>query len=206
MIIYLAFGELDSWLALDPLGRLLSRGSVDVEVRPMLGSLGNIVTRSKEGESDPLADYKARRARARNRAGQRELARYCDMLGITSHQGQREIEPVMLSLGLLWINRQSGDWFEFCRAAFEQTFREMGDIESLAGVTKLISAVDVSPGGFEEFVDAERAKLIDDAGELLEQGLLSAPAFVVDGEIFHGREHLPLVGWMLQGRSGKPPV
>ena len=67
-------------------------------------------------------------------------------------------------------------------------------------------ALDRYDGGFEEFVDAERAKLVDGAGELLEQGLLSAPAFVVDGEIFHGREHLPLVGWMLHGRSGKPPV
>ena len=60
--------------------------------------------------------------------------------------------------------------------------------------------------GFAEFVDAEKESLLAEVDILLEQGLLSAPAFVLDDQIFHGREHLPLIGWMLAGSQGTPPV
>ena len=70
----------------------------------------------------------------------------------------------------------------------------------------LISRAGVSTKGFGGFVDSERCALIDRTDVLLEQGLLSAPAFVLEEEIFHGREHLPLIRWMLEGSGGTPPV
>ena len=78
MIIYLNFGELDSWLTLKPLRGLLTEISFDVEVRPMLGSVGNVVGQSALGDPDPLRVYKERRAEARRQATFRELERQCE--------------------------------------------------------------------------------------------------------------------------------
>ena len=206
MIFYLTFGELESWLTLKPLGQLLAETAVDVEVRPMLGSLGNVVSQVKPGELDPLAEYKARRAAARRQARRRELDRQCDSLGIAAGQAERKIDPTMLSLGLLWMNRGAGDWADYCYRAFQRTFRDTADVESQSVVAALISAAGVSTKGFGGFVDSERCALIDGTDVLLEQGLLSAPAFVLEGEIFHGREHLPLIRWMLERSGGTPPV
>ena len=83
MIFYLTFGELDSWLTLEPLGQLMAETPINVEVRPMLRSLGNVVSQAKRGEIDPLAGYKKRRAAAHKQASRRELARQCDSLGIS---------------------------------------------------------------------------------------------------------------------------
>ena len=77
MIFYLNFCELESWLTLDPLGRLREETHIEIEVRPMISSLGNIVNEVKPGELDPLFEYKARRAVARAHAGRRELVRQC---------------------------------------------------------------------------------------------------------------------------------
>ena len=206
MIFYLTFGELDSWLTLEPLGQLMAETPINVEVRPMLRSLGNVVSEAKRGEIDPLAGYKMRRAGAHKQASKRELARQCDRLGISAEQALRKIDPTMLSLGLLWINRGANGWFDYCQRAFLQTFRENGDVESLAAVAAMISETGASTEGFEGFAASERSTLLEGADALLEQGLLSAPVFVLEGEIFHGREHLPLIRWIVSGRAGVPPV
>ena len=206
MIFYLNFCELESWLTLEPLGRLVEETQIDVEVRPMLSSLGNIVNQTKPGELDPLADYKARRAAARAQANRREMVRQCESLGINPKQAERTVDPMMLSLGLLWINRCGAGWAEYCCHAFGETFKNHADVESPLVVSALISAVGVSCSGFQDFVASECAALYEEANKLPEEGLLSAPAFILDGEIFHGREHLPLLRWMIKGREGPPPV
>jgi len=33
-------------------------------------------------------------------------------------------------------------------------------------------------------------------------GIFGVPTYVIDGEVFFGREHLPRIRWMLTGRSG----
>ncbi len=37
-------------------------------------------------------------------------------------------------------------------------------------------------------------------------GVLDTPAYLVDGDIFLGRAHLPMVRWILTGRTGASPI
>ena len=76
----------------------------------------------------------------------------------------------------------------------EQTYRENADVETINGAVRLILAAGVSAAGFSDFVANEKTKLADSANELIAQGILSAPAFVLEEQIFLGREHLPFIG------------
>ncbi len=44
------------------------------------------------------------------------------------------------------------------------------------------------------------------AAELREFGLFQVPAFVVEDEVFYGRQHLPMIRWILGGRRGTAPA
>ena len=44
------------------------------------------------------------------------------------------------------------------------------------------------------------------AKELQERGLFQVPAYVFEDEVFYGRQHLPMIGWILDGRSGPIPI
>jgi 2-hydroxychromene-2-carboxylate isomerase len=37
-------------------------------------------------------------------------------------------------------------------------------------------------------------------------GWFQAPGFVVEDEVFYGRQHLPMIRWILEGRSGPVPI
>jgi len=209
--VYVTFGELSSWLAISGLKSLVQATNVRIEWRPLLGSLGNVVsTNIKAGEADPLAQLKARRARGRTMASEREFSRQCEMLGITEEIGRGSVDPLMLSVGLNWLRQRKESQavlIRFVEAAFIALFRDGGhNLESLEGVAELLAQLGCSADRFHEFAIPEAGNLEDQPYELLEQGILKAPAFVVEDQLFHGREHLPLITWMLSGRIGLPPV
>jgi 2-hydroxychromene-2-carboxylate isomerase len=213
--IYINFAELPSWLMLAPLKNLREEAKVDltnVEViwKPMLGSLGNVAgSNLKPGEDDPLAIYKARRADARHKAAKRENERMCENLKIEPEQGERKINPLSLSLGMAWLTNQGAEfqqYLTYIETAFLKTFRDGADVESLSGLQAVLEESGFRTTGLAHFVENEAPDLEASREEIVDSGVFNAPAFVVDGEIFHGREHLPLIKWMLMGKQGIPPV
>jgi len=140
---------------------------------------------------------------------ERERERMCEMLGIDRQLAERTINPLMLSLGLLWLKEGQHEFdicLDYAVTAFRKTFIDNADVESEAAVTGMLESMNVTGDGFGAFVGETSESFMSRAEELLENGILSAPAFIVDGEIFHGREHLPLITWMLTGGQGRLPT
>lgn len=195
---------------LAPLKNLCEETSVEVSWKPLLGSLGNVAgSNLKPGEDDPLARYKARRTDARHRAAKRESERMCEMLGLKPEQGERKINPLFLSLGMTWLTNQGAglqQYLTYIETAFLKTFRDVADVESLSGLRVVLAESGFRTTGLDHFVQNEAPDLEASREEVMDSGVFNAPAFVVDGEIFQGREHLPLIKWMLTGKRGTPPV
>ena len=130
--IYINFAELPSWLMLAPLKNLCEETGVEVAFKPMLSSLGNVAgSNLKPGEDDPLAKYKARRAKARHMAAKRENERMCEILAIKPEQGERKISPLYLSLGMRWLTSKGADlqqYLTYIESAFLKTFRDGADV------------------------------------------------------------------------------
>ena len=38
------------------------------------------------------------------------------------------------------------------------------------------------------------------------RGVSGVPGYVVEGEYFHGRQHLAMIAWLLDGREGRGPI
>ncbi len=204
---YINFNSLPAWLGVIALRQLRDKTGVDIDWEPMLSSLGNVTPPAKT--DDPLAEYKARRAKARRAFNESEHMRICDLLGIEADNGRRESDCRAVSVGLLWLKTQAAsqdDLFDYITQVFEQHYRDAASIETAEAATALVAQTNVSVEGFDKYMEDEAAALVARQEEMLEGGILSAPAFIVDGELFHGREHMPLITWIVEGRHGTPPV
>ena len=84
--------------------------------------------------------------------------------------------------------------------AFRQYWEDDLDIESPDSVSRLLSAAGVLD--FDR--DTERLRTLQDS--LSVAGVLETPAYLVEGEVFLGRAHLPMIRWILAGRAGPPPI
>jgi 2-hydroxychromene-2-carboxylate isomerase len=60
--------------------------------------------------------------------------------------------------------------------------------------------------GFESFLRGE-GRTEHDAmqARIFDAGIFGVPSYVVQDDVFFGREHLPRVRWLLQGQSGPAP-
>jgi len=60
--------------------------------------------------------------------------------------------------------------------------------------------------GFQDYASGEGRVLHDRIQRnAFDAGIFGVPTYVIDGEVFFGREHLPRIRWILTGRSGAPP-
>mgnify|MGYP002883052346 CR=1 FL=1 len=203
--VYLNFSELASWLMIERLKKLSIETKIIFEWKPMLRSLGNVLgSNLKNDQDDSIHTYKLRRADARHKAARRENERMCEMLGITLHQGARKIDPMYLSLGLVWLTKERATLHQFlsyASTAFIKTFREEAEVESLTGLKNILHECSFKTKGLELFSEK---KAIDPKvawNEALSSGVFTSPAFLVNDEVFLGREHLPLIEWLMTGKQ-----
>ncbi|MDX1384518.1 MAG: hypothetical protein R3190_12780, partial [Thermoanaerobaculia bacterium] len=78
------------------------------------------------------------------------------------------------------------------------------DLESEADIRAALEQAGIDASGFQ--IEAARADRDRCEGELRDAGVIRAPAFLVEDELFIGRAHLPMIRWLLTGRSGPVPI
>ena len=168
LTVCINFNALPSWLILEPLEGIQKRTGVSLDWQPLLSDPIHGVGTAQPSknpddgrscEDNPLAVYKARRAKARANFLRREAERACDRLGIDYEVGCRTIDPLYLSLGILWMkaaNAAPPTYFDYCRMAWQQLFaRNNGVInspepgvinspETTEGVTSLLGSLGLS--------------------------------------------------------------
>ena len=151
---------------------------------------------------DPLAEYKARRKRTRDAWAQAEFQRDCDRLGLDARQTPLNVDATAANLAMQYLADTGGDVLSFVTAALNRAFVERLPIATMEDVASLID-----PDGFAEFAEGPgEVRLEEVENELAEAMIYAGPAYIVEGESFIGRQHFPLMGWLLGGQQGTPPV
>ena len=116
-------------------------------------------------------------------------------------RGPRKIfDSTVANIGLLYAKR-ANVFRAYNDAVFERFWRRELDIEDRAAIATVLREAGADVAGFGTFVEGEgRAELQRIHGEAEALGVFGVPTFVVDGELFWGREHLPRVREMLTAR------
>jgi 2-hydroxychromene-2-carboxylate isomerase len=90
---------------------------------------------------------------------------------------------------------------------FELVFVRGGDPAAPRVVEQAVAELGGDAGAFREYAAREgRAELAELQRELAAAGLFSVPAYLTGGEVFLGRQHLPMLEWLLTGRTGLAPI
>jgi len=156
----------------------------------------------------PDDDRGIRHRRIRAQAIGREIETYANAQGLVLRDYYRDADPTAAYVGWLWLREQRPERLE---DYLTEIFRAYWALELDPGDEKAISSVIEGLGadaaGFEAWaVDRGPASVSALAEELAERGLGVAPAYLIDDEVFLGRQHLPMIRWMLGGREGRGPI
>jgi 2-hydroxychromene-2-carboxylate isomerase len=107
--------------------------------------------------------------------------------------GTRKIwDSSVAAIGMLWAKRQGkGPFRAYHDRIFERFWRRELDIERAEAIASVLSEVHADGAGFRSYL-ADAGRIEHDAIRQSAEatGVFGVPSFIVDGELFWGREHL----------------
>ena len=219
LLAYIDFKSANSRLALGPILALADEVGAAVDWRPLH-------LKPKRSKAAPAASRSGLHVRMRAEYRRREQALYAGNQGIELIHPPTEFDSFAANAGLLWMRRQ-GAAAGRCRAYVTQVFTETwaGRMDP-ADVNAVAAAIAAAGGEGDKgegemgkgdkgegkkaleayLAGAAQAELDAVAAEARALGANDTPAFVVGGELYIGRQHLPVIRWWLTGQVGEPPV
>jgi len=112
--------------------------------------------------------------------------------GLTIRGPQKIWDSTLAAAGMLFAQRAGpAEFRRFHDVVFEQFWKRDLDIESVSAIASVLQDAGAEVSAFPEWVEtgcAEVARIVREAEAL---GVFGVPSFIVDGELFWGREHLP---------------
>lgn len=188
------FTNAASLLAFKPTYALADELGVDVELLPF-------PTEVREAPP-PQTDHSvgARHARVRAAYVAADTARYARWHGVELNRDATGVDSTVACAGCLWAGRVGA-----ARAYTSRVFAEFWagrlelDREPLADVLDDLGAPGFLGHDYGRDLEEHRA-------EVASRGVYNVPTYVVDGQHFVGRQHLPMIRWLLCGSEGPGPL
>ncbi|MBM4385898.1 MAG: DsbA family protein [Deltaproteobacteria bacterium] len=125
-----------------------------------------------------------------------DVRRQANRAGLTIRGTQKIWDTRLVSIALLFAKRVAPPrvdaWLD---AVFAPFWRRELDVEQCSVVEETLRGVGIDARGFAELAAGDGARELERVMEEAHaRGVFGVPSFLLGGELFWGREHLPLIG------------
>lgn len=192
-----------AYLALAPAAALADELGIDFDWLPLVAQPLNAPSEPAPGDDRGILH---RRHRARAIA--REISTYAAAQGLVLRDYYRDGDPSAVNLGWLFARERHPDrLLPFLTEAFRAYWAQELDASSEPQVAKILDELGADGEAYRAWcADEGGAAAAAVAAALRDRGLASVPCYLVGDEVFVGRQHLPMIRWVLGGCAGPGPV
>lgn len=208
LIVYIDVKSPYAFVARDPTRALARELGIRVDWRPLTLDIPSYLGSAKLDDKGKVAASDRTPEQWNSvRYAYRDARRYARLQGHTLRGTVKIWDTSLVHIGMMWAKGQGDavldDYLDRCYPLF---WRRELDVEDPAVITAQLASAGADVAGFEAYLqgpgrtrhDAEQAAIFD-------AGIFGVPTYVAGGEMLFGREHLPRVRWLLQGRPGPSP-
>ena len=123
--------------------------------------------------------------------------------GLTIRGTQKIWDSSLAAAGMLFAQSQSEAIFRrYHDAVFERFWRRELDIESVEAIAEVLRGAGADATGFPDWAETGRVEVTRISREAEAIGVFGVTSFVLDGEVFWGREHIPDIRAILAADGG----
>jgi 2-hydroxychromene-2-carboxylate isomerase len=208
LIVYLDIKSPYAFIAKDPTRAMARALGVTVDWRPLTLDIPSYLGSAR-------LDKKGKVAQSNRSADQwtsvkyayRDARRYAGYQGYMLRGTEKIWDTTLVHIGFSWAKAQeSGVLDGFLDHVYERFWQREFDAEDIAVVTEALAQAGADVSGFEDFATGpgleEHSR---HQAAVFAAGIFGVPSYLVDGEMYFGREHLPTVACILQDRKGPQP-
>ena len=208
LAVYIDLKSPYAYLAIDPTRAMARSVGVAIDWRPFTLDIPSYLGSAKLDRKGGVA--KAERTQQQwsgVRYAYRDARRYANLTGKTVRGTVKIWDSSLAGIAMLWTKRQGTDVLDrFLDAAYPPFWRRELDIEDVGALEDVMRAADAKVDGFAAWAEGPGREAHDEINRAaFDAGVFGVPTYLVDDEMWFGREHLPRVAWLLSGRSGAAP-
>lgn len=208
LIVYIDFKSPYAYLAKDPTYALERDFGIAIDWRPLTLDIPSYLGSAKLGTDGRVAES--------NRTPQqwsgvkyayKDVRRYASLRGITTRGTVKIWDSSLAGIGMTWAKRQGLAVLRgYIDRVYERFWKRELDIEDPRVIAAVLREAGADVDGFAAYrTGPGRVAHDDEQRRIFDAGVFGVPSYVIAGELFFGREHLPMVRWLLGGKRGPAP-
>ena len=185
-----------AYLVKDPAYALEDSREIELDWRPYTLDIPDYLGSAElDDQGKVVAETRSPHQWRRVRYSYMDVRRQANLRGLTIRGTRKIWNSSLAAVGLLWAKRAGREATRrYHDITFERFWRRELDIEDIAVVGAVLAEAGVEASGFAAWAAAEGRKSHDAIRrEAEESGVFGVPSFVLEDEIFWGREHLELL-------------
>ena len=192
--VYIDYKSPYAYLAKDPAYELASDFGVHLDWLPYRLDIPSFLGSARLDENGRVVEENRNAHQWRRvKYSYMDCRRQARKAGLVIRGTQKIWDSSLALIGMLYAKRH-GDTVlrHYQDMTFERFWKRELDIEDPAVVTAVLAESGADTSGFAAYLAGDgRAELDRACAEAEARGVFGVPSFIVDGELFWGREHLP---------------
>lgn len=192
--LYIDYKSPYAYLAVEPAWQLERDFDVSLNWLPYTLDIPDYLGSAKvDQDGKVVEDNRTPHQWRRVRYSYMDVRRYANLRGLTIRGTQKIWDTALAGIGLLFAKDQ-GVFRAYSDIVYERFWRRDLDVEDPAVIEAVLKEAGADASGFRAYADGAGRALHDRIRtEAEDRGIFGVPTFVLDGEIFWGREHLALI-------------
>jgi 2-hydroxychromene-2-carboxylate isomerase len=208
LIVYIDYKSPYAYLAVDPTSTMADELGIEVDWRPFTLDIPSYLGSARLDHQGKVVEEKRSASQwAAVKYAYRDVRRYGSLRNIVVRGTVKIWDSSLAGIGMLWAKAQGkAILLAYIHRVYEPFWKRELDIEDVAVIERVLGEAGAQTKGFREYTAGEGRALYDTIQtRAFDAGIFGVPTYIVGGDRFFGREHLPRIRWMLTGRAGSPP-
>lgn len=207
LTVYIDLKSPYAYIAIDPTRDLAEKLGITIDWRPFTLDIPSYLGRAKLARDGKTVASSERTPTQWSgvKYAYRDARRYAALTGKTVRGTVKIWDSSLAGIAMLWA-KQHEAFDRFIDEAYPPFWKRELDIDDVTVLENTLDAAGISVDGFRNWAASDGRRLHDQINtEAFDAGVYGVPTYLVEDEMWFGREHLPRVGWILEGRKGAAP-
>ena len=207
LTVYIDFKSPYAFIAKNATFALEAQYGITIDWQPLTLNIGSYLGTAKKDSTGKVTEStRSPRQWLAVKYAYMDARRYAKLQGLTLRGTQKIWDSSLAAIGLMWASRDPSGLRAYIDSTYEKFWRRELDIEDEQVIVAQLAEAGINTAGFLDYLHGEGREKHDVLqDEILDAGYFGVPTYVIDGEAYFGREHLPRVRWHLEGGKGPLP-
>ncbi len=208
LIVYVDFKSPYAYIAKDPTRELAANLGIEVDWRPLTLDIPSYLGSARLDATGKVAESKRSAEQwGAVKYAYKDARRYASLRGLTLRGTTKIWNTTLPHIGFMWAKQQGDDRLaRYIDIVYERFWKRELDVEDPNVVAAVLEEAGVDCDGFDAYATGDGLAYHDAMqAAIFDAGIFGVPGYVIEGEYFFGREHLPRIAWILRGRRGQAP-